>query len=56
MEPNDCDARAEQDRPAKKPWIAPKVILSEAIARGVTVKNHGNYQVMDRHSSTTSTS
>jgi hypothetical protein len=54
MDPDDCDARAQRDRfPApKRPWTAPKVIVSQSVATGFAVKI-GNHTASDYHDSQT---
>jgi hypothetical protein len=53
MTPSDGDGEPIVE-PARKPYVAPKVIVSELYAKGVGAKNHS--PVPEFHSGTTSTS
>jgi len=58
MEPKDCDALSQPDRGTmpKKPWTAPKVIVSETITRGVQVKSNHTLGIEQHTTSSISTS
>jgi hypothetical protein len=58
MEPKDCDALSQPDRSTveKRPWTAPKVIVSESIARGVQVKTNHTLGIEQHTTSSISTS
>jgi|GEM_PF-5643053 hypothetical protein len=52
MEPKDDDALAEQEGAAgaKRPWAAPKVIVSEAVNRGAFAKSIPTVRNVEGHS------
>jgi hypothetical protein len=56
MDDRDAPTRRDPAGTARRPWSAPRVILSDEVARGVQVNNKGRFHIPDRKSTSTSTS
>lgn len=56
MEDEGALRQRDQAEALRRPWSAPKVILSDSVSVGVAVDNKGRFNIPDRKSSSTSTS